>query len=89
MKKFCLSISKVSNSTYYHSLPDMAEAHKQSFFRFLSKGLEQELSQHFPIFLNKGRVQVILERKSFRFNKKSYGFNNVKKCYEKSRTRKK
>ncbi len=77
MKKFCLSISKVSNSTYYHSLPDMAEAHKQSFFRFLSKGLEQELSQHFPIFLNKGRVQVILERKSFRFKAPSITLKNA------------
>ena len=51
----------------YYSLPDMAEAHKQSFFRFLNQGILEELEHIFPIYVQKGKIQLILNTKSLRF----------------------
>lgn len=67
MKRFCFNTLQVSGRTYSYSLPDMAEAHRQSFFKFLNQGLLEELEQIFPIYLNKGKIQVILDPKSLVF----------------------
>ena len=67
MKRFCLNTLQASGRTYSYSLPDMAEAHRQSFFRFLNQGLVSELEQVFPVYLNKGKIQVILDTNSFVF----------------------
>jgi DNA-directed RNA polymerase subunit beta len=67
MKKICFSTLQLSGRTYSYSLPDMAEAHKQSFFKFLNQGLLEELEKIFPIYLKHGRVQVFLEPKSVTF----------------------
>ena len=61
MRKVCFTTLQVSGRTYSYSLPDMAEAHRQSFFKFLNQGLLEELEQIFPIYLNKGKIQVILD----------------------------
>ena len=67
MRKVCFTTLQVSGRTYSYSLPDMAEAHRQSFFKFLNQGLLEELEQIFPIYLNKGKIQVILEPDSLVF----------------------
>ena len=67
MRKICFSTLQVSGRTYSYSLPDMAEAHKQSFFKFLNQGLTEELQQVFPIYLDKGRIQIVLEPESLTF----------------------
>ena len=67
MKRFCFNTLQVSGRTYSYSLPDMAEAHRQSFFKFLNQGLLEELEQIFPIYINKGKIQVILDPKSLVF----------------------
>ena len=61
MKRFCFNTLQVSGRTYQYSLPDMAEAHRQSFFKFLNQGLVQELEQIFPIYLQKGKIQVNID----------------------------
>ncbi len=58
---------QVSGRTYQYSLPDMAEAHRQSFFKFLNQGLVQELEQIFPIYLQKGKIQVNIDPDSIVF----------------------
>nr|UQK95304.1 RNA polymerase beta subunit [Chloropicon mariensis] len=67
MRRFCFNTLQVSGRTYSYSLPDMAEAHRQSFFKFLNQGLLEELQQIFPIYLQKGKIQVILEPNSLMF----------------------
>nr|YP_009646494.1 beta subunit of RNA polymerase [Chloropicon maureeniae]QBX98213.1 beta subunit of RNA polymerase [Chloropicon maureeniae] len=61
----------------YYSLPDMAEAHRQSFFRFLNHNLKEELEQIFPLYLQKGRIQVILHSKSLHFEAPDLSLKNA------------